>query len=116
MVHGYCSPNPNKYVDDSASNPNVTDIVSIKEDFMESINKVLYSDSMSIRCNLDLSIVDSSQVPKSLQLDSGACKRTKACWRISYYNQQQKRPIYSRHLLQCFVAYAIPEPDYKSAD
>ncbi|KAJ6847228.1 nuclear poly(A) polymerase 3 isoform X1 [Iris pallida] len=129
MVQGYCDPNPKEYVDDSAPGPNVvfywglspngcnlTDIVSVREDFMETLNKDLYTEGLSNRCKLELSIVESLQVPKSLQLDSGARKGSKACWRISDYNQEQKRRIYSRHLSQYVVGYAVPEPDYESGE
>ncbi|KAJ6794283.1 nuclear poly(A) polymerase 3 isoform X2 [Iris pallida] len=127
-VQGYCDPNPTEYVDHSVSDPNVvfcwglspngsnlTDIISVKEDFMRSVNKDLYSDSKRNRCKLELLIVESSQLPKSLQLGSGASGASKACWRVSEYNQQQRRPIYSQYFPQYFVGYVAPQRDYDSA-
>ncbi|KAJ6791621.1 nuclear poly(A) polymerase 3 isoform X1 [Iris pallida] len=128
-MQGYCDPNPTEYVDHSVSDPNVvfywglspngsnlTDIISVKEGFMKSVNKDLYSDSRSNRCKIELSIVDSSQFPKSLQLDSGASKGSKACWRIPDYNQQHRRPIiYSPYFPQYFVRYVPERREYDNA-
>jgi len=84
MVQGYCDPNPTEYVDHNVSDPNIVfywglspsgnrliDIDSVREDFMKSVNKDIYSDVNSNRCRLELSVVESSQLPKNLELGDG---------------------------------------------
>ncbi|XP_020267167.1 nuclear poly(A) polymerase 3 isoform X2 [Asparagus officinalis] len=80
-VQGHCDPNPTEYIDHKIADPNVVfywglstngsnyiDVYSIREDFMKSVNKDIYSDTSSKNYKLELSVVESSQLPKNLDL------------------------------------------------
>ncbi|KAG1371385.1 nuclear poly(A) polymerase 3 [Cocos nucifera] len=126
MVQGFCDPNPTEYVDHDVAEPNTVfywgllpnetifiDTDSVKEDFMKSVNKDIYG-GKSTRCKLELSIVESTQLPKCVQIDSGVTKGSKACWRILDYNHLRK-PVYSQYHPQYFVGYVASDREYRSA-
>nr|XP_010921414.2 nuclear poly(A) polymerase 3 isoform X2 [Elaeis guineensis] len=125
-VQGFCDPNPTEYVDQNVAEPNTVfywgllpnetifmDTDSVKEDFMNSVYKDLYADKSS-RCKLELSIVESAQLPKHVQIGSGGTKGSKACWRILDYNHLRK-PVYSQYLPHYFVGYVASDKKYHSA-
>ncbi|XP_072961678.1 nuclear poly(A) polymerase 3 isoform X1 [Typha angustifolia] len=117
IVEGYCDPNPTEYVDHNITEPNVVfywglltegstflDINSVKEDFMRSVINDVYGEDRSARCKLELSVIESSQLPKSMLVESGV-KGCKACWRI-LDNNQLGTPVYSQYVPHYFVGYA----------
>ncbi|OVA13561.1 Poly(A) polymerase [Macleaya cordata] len=125
-VQGRCDPNPTEYVDLDEAVPNVvfywglqpgrssfTDIKSVEEYFMKNINNG-YQGSHG---RLELSIVDSSQLPKNAQFDYVSGKESKGYWRFFDYSPQPGKPIYSQYLPHYFVGYVAtnPVPDYPSA-
>ncbi|KAF8387681.1 hypothetical protein HHK36_026335 [Tetracentron sinense] len=125
-VQGLCDPNPTEYVDLHVAEPNIvfywglqpgrssfTDIDSIKLDFMENI----INNDQGSQGRIELSIVEASHLPKNAHFDTGSGKRLKACWRISDYNMQRRRPIYSQYLPHHFVGYVATTADteYPSA-
>ncbi|XP_058084354.1 nuclear poly(A) polymerase 3 isoform X2 [Magnolia sinica] len=118
-VQGYCDPNPTEYVDHEVAEPNTvfywglspnrssfTDIDSVKEEFMKSVDNGYQGSA----CRLELSIVNASQLPKNAQIDWGNGNMSKAYWRISDYIQQRP-PVYSQHLPYYFVGYAAAATD-----
>lgn len=126
MVLGFCDPNPTEYVDHNVDEPNtvfywgllpnktvLVDIDSVKEDFMKNVNKDLYGNKSS-SCKLELSIIESAQLPKHVQMDSGSTKGSKACWRILDHHHLGK-PVYSQHLPHYIVGYASSDKEYQSA-
>ncbi|XP_077231981.1 poly(A) polymerase 3 [Tasmannia lanceolata] len=123
-MQGFCDPNPTEYVDHDVAEPNTVfywglspngshiDIDLVRACFLESVNNG-YQGSKG---RLELSIVESSQLPKNAQFDSGRSgKGTKASWRILDYSQRRK-PVYTRHLPFYFVGYAAADRgDYPSS-
>ncbi|XP_020691562.1 nuclear poly(A) polymerase 3 [Dendrobium catenatum] len=125
--HGFCDPNPKEYVDSNVDNPNVVfywglsslgragfDLSSIKEEFMKSINKEEHSGYQNTKCKLELSILQTSQLPKDLDLNYGSEKRTKACWRIMDYYNQHRKPAYSQYIPSYFIGYVASSGDQLS--
>ncbi|OMO53463.1 hypothetical protein CCACVL1_28620 [Corchorus capsularis] len=124
-VQGLCDPNPAEYIDMDVAEPNVVfywglqpgktnniDIESVREDFWRNISNG-YQGPFG---RIELSIVQASQLPKYAQNDTLTRKGTKACWKIIDYNQQ-RIPVYSRHLPHYVVGYVSTngDPEYPSA-
>eukprot|EP00262_Sarcandra_glabra_P015655 TRINITY_DN4881_c0_g2_i1.p1 TRINITY_DN4881_c0_g2~~TRINITY_DN4881_c0_g2_i1.p1 ORF type:complete len:547 (-),score=58.95 TRINITY_DN4881_c0_g2_i1:310-1950(-) len=118
-MQGFCDPNPTEYVDHNVAEPNsvfywgispsqsnFTDIDSVKEEFMKSVNNGFQGPC----CRLELSIVESSQLPKHMQINSENSEGLKPSWGILDYSQQ-RRPVYSQYLPGYSVGYVAADGD-----
>ncbi|RZR79169.1 hypothetical protein BHM03_00004801 [Ensete ventricosum] len=121
MVQEYCDPNPTENVDHNITEPNIVfywglshkgntfiNIGSLKKDFMKSLNTDQFADGNRNHCKLGLSIVQYSQLPKSLRLDASGAKGSEPCGETLDNNYLQK-PVYSQYLPQYFVGYVANE-------
>lgn len=81
---------------------------------MKSINTDQFADENHAHCKLALSIVQYSQLPKSLRLDAGSAKGSKPCGKILDNNYLPK-PVYSQYLPQDFVGYDVANEQHRAA-
>ncbi|KAK8572106.1 hypothetical protein V6N13_047720 [Hibiscus sabdariffa] len=124
-VQGICDPNPAEYMDADTAKPHVVfywglqpgktnaiDTESVKDVFWRNICTG-YQGPFG---EMELSVVQASQLPKCAQSDTLNRKGTKARWKITDYNQQ-RIPIYSQHLPHYVVGYVSTngDPEYPSA-
>ncbi|KAK8681974.1 hypothetical protein V6N13_054371 [Hibiscus sabdariffa] len=124
-VQGICDPDPAEYTDADTAKPHVVfywglqpgktnaiDTESVKDVFWRNICTG-YQGPFG---EMELSVVQASQLPKCAQSDTVNRKGTKARWKITDYNQQ-RIPIYSQHLPHYVVGYVSTngDPEYPSA-
>ncbi|KAK8947727.1 hypothetical protein KSP40_PGU011942 [Platanthera guangdongensis] len=124
--HGFCDPNPKEYVDSSMDQPNTVfywglthmgcpDINSIKEEFMKSINKEEYYSVAGTLSRLELSLIETSQLPKDVEINSTREIGSKAYWRIMDYYNHHRKLAYSHYLPHHFVGYVWTRGDLYTA-
>ncbi|KAL5983446.1 hypothetical protein ACLOJK_017532 [Asimina triloba] len=117
-AQGLCDPNPMEYIDHDVTEPNTvfywglspgrssfTDIDSVKDEFMKSVNNGYQGSGC---CRLELSIVSSALLPKNAQFDCGNGYGSKAYWRNPDYIMLGP-PVYSHYLPSYFVGYSGPD-------
>ncbi|MCL7030998.1 hypothetical protein MKW94_023398 [Papaver nudicaule] len=124
-VQGQCDPNPTEYIDVDEASPNVvfywglqpgrsgfTDIQSVEKYFRNYIN----NGYQGYKGRLEISIVESSQLPKDAQSDYETGKESNGYWTYHGYIQP-RAPIFSHYLPHYFVGYAAAKPamDYPSS-
>ncbi|KAE8703709.1 Nuclear poly(A) polymerase 3 [Hibiscus syriacus] len=118
-VQGICDPNPAEYNDIDTAKPNVVfywglqpgksnaiDTGSVKDVFWRNICTG-YQGPFG---EMELSVVQASQLPKCAQSETVNRKGMKACWKIIDYDQQ-RIPIYSQHLPHYVVGYISTNGD-----
>lgn len=112
----FCDPNPTEFTEHNVAEPNTVfywgllphgssliDIGSLKEEFMKSVD----NGGQGPGCRLDITLVDSQQLPKNALLECWSGK-DKAYWRIPDYSQP-RRPVYSQHHSYYLVGYVANE-------
>ncbi|AEE74415.1 poly(A) polymerase 3 [Arabidopsis thaliana] len=116
-VYGICDPNPTEYVETYTKQPNivfywglqlrtinVSDIESVKIDFLKNVNSGSFRGTVG---RIQLTLVKASQLPKNGECGSNnrSKKVTKTCWRIREDKQCNNVPVYSKHLPGYVVGY-----------
>lgn len=112
-LQGFCDPNPIEFVEHDVAEPNTVfywglssngrssiDVDSLKEEFMKSVD----NGDQGSGCRLELTIVNSQQLPKNAQFDCVSERDSKAYWRIPDY-RRPRQPVYSQHLPHYCVGY-----------
>ncbi|RWR76419.1 nuclear polyA polymerase 3 [Cinnamomum micranthum f. kanehirae] len=112
-LQGFCDPNPVEFVEHDVAEPNTVfywglssngrssiDMDSLKEEFMKSVE----NGDQGSGCRLELTIVNSQQLPKDAQFYCLSEKDSKAYWRIPDY-RRPRQPVYSQHLPRYCVGY-----------
>ncbi|KAJ8636269.1 hypothetical protein MRB53_010536 [Persea americana] len=112
-LQGFCDPNPMEFVEHDVAEPNTVfywglssngrssiDVDSLKEEFMKSVD----NGDQGSGCRLELTIVNSQQLPKNAQFDCVSERDSKAYWRIPDY-RRPRQPVYSQHLPHYCVGY-----------
>lgn len=120
-VQGLCDPNPTEYIDTDVAEPNIVfywglqpgrtnllDIEAVEKDFLKNI----HNGYQGCPGQMELSIVQASQLSKSAHFDPASEKRIKAYWKIPEYNLH-RIPVYSQHLPHYFVGYVQANGDSK---
>ncbi|KAL2921075.1 Nuclear poly(A) polymerase 3 [Bienertia sinuspersici] len=111
-----CDPNPTEYVDTSNavnSMPSVVfywglnlgrsvdfNVYTLERDFWNNLR----NGYRGIPGKIELSIVPSSELPSIAELPARESRRMEACWRFPDYDDQ-RMPVYSRHLPNYIVGY-----------
>ncbi|XP_021746165.1 nuclear poly(A) polymerase 3-like [Chenopodium quinoa] len=112
-----CDPNPTEYADigNVDSEPSVVfywgltrcmgiNVTSLEKDFRDSIT----NNYRGMPGKMELSTVPASELPDISQFPTRKKKGMKACWKIPEYDQQ-RIPVYSRHLPNYFIGYVASE-------
>ncbi|KAL5700322.1 polynucleotide adenylyltransferase [Ranunculus cassubicifolius] len=111
-VQGLCDPNPTEYMDPDVESPNTVfywGLQAGRSSFKnpcvveEHFRKLIVCGCQGAVGTIELSILDSSQLPKYAQQDSGSWGGSKAYWRVLDY--RRSLPIYSYYVPNYVVGY-----------
>lgn len=119
-----CDPNPMEYDNsDVDSEPSVVfywglnlgrglelNLKLLLEDFGNNV----INDYRGMSGKIELSIVSASELPNSAHIPTKKTRVRKACWKIPEYDEQ-RMPVYSRHLANYVVGYVATERDLASS-